>query len=36
VMSRVTRSLTAAGIEALAAPAAGGFRVRLSLAPTAR
>jgi hypothetical protein len=36
VISRVTRSLTAAGIDALAAPAPGGIRVRLSLAPTAR
>ena len=36
VMSRVIRTLTVAGVDALAAPAPGGTRVRLSLAPGAR
>ena len=36
LLSRVTRGLNAAGVEALAVPAAGGTRMRLSLAPVAR
>lgn len=35
-LSRTTRNLAAAGIDALAAPTASGTRMRLSLAPTAR
>jgi hypothetical protein len=36
LLSRVTGRLTAAGVEALAVPASGGTRMRLSLAPVAR
>ena len=36
LLSRVTGRLTAAGVEALAVPAAGGTRMRLSLAAVAR
>lgn len=35
-LSRMTRDLAAAGVDALAAPTAAGMRVRMSLAPTAR
>jgi type II secretion system protein L len=35
-LSRIARDLAAAGVDALAAPTAGGARVRLALAPTAR
>ena len=36
LLSRVTGRLTAAGVEALAVPASGGTRMRLSLAAVAR
>lgn len=35
-LSRTTRNLAAAGVDALAAPSASGTRMRLALAPTAR